>query len=362
MKKLFLYFLLLTVPGIVGSGCLGSDSGTAPTAAPDTGSTPTTLSASAQSLVLSVNNTGLSANLIGSPRTFTITNTGSAAATSVAYTLSPALTAGTTISPANCGDLAPAATCVLTVTPGATPSATAGDVNPTAITLTFAGTNTNTLGLTIAVLTYGSVHQAGYVFAVDDATPTTGSIGGKVAALTDQAAAYPNGIMWSSDGSGATVNDDVPGIYETSTNPPDTCNGNVDGACNSQVIVTYYSPPQTNPGINRSFYAAGLCTAIIGGFSDWYLPALCEMGYDNGSFGNGCGTPVSPATQNMQTSLLDNGDLGSFRDHYWSSTEYSGSPSWAVHYHYFAPSGGSHQSIADKFQPLGVRCARAMTN
>lgn len=59
----------------------------------------------------------------GAARTLTITNTGAAAATNVTYTFSPALPSGTTISPTSCGTIAPAATCVLTITPGATPSA-----------------------------------------------------------------------------------------------------------------------------------------------------------------------------------------------------------------------------------------------
>lgn len=365
MKKFLLYFLLLLVPGIVGSSCFGGGGASvAPEDAAPVFQSPsaTTLTASALSLALSVNDTAQSASLTGNPRTFTLTNTGSATATAVGYAVSPSLPPGTTISPSACGDLAPAASCVLTITPGANPSAAAGDINPAAVMLAVSGTNTNTLGLSIDVLTYGSVHQAGYVFAVDDTTPTTGSIGGKVAALTGQRPAYPGGIIWSSDANGSAVNDAIPGIHETSTNPPDACNGNSDGACNSGVIVAFYTTPQTTPTIDRSFYAAGLCTATIGGFADWYLPAICEMGYDTISFGNGCGTPVSPATQNMQTNLVDNGNIGNFVGHYWSSTEYSGSPDVAVHYQYFDQNASSHQSITNKFQPLGVRCARTMTN
>ncbi len=363
MNKILLYFLLLMLPGIVGSGCLGS--GSSSQADPVSQSSQTaTLSASALSLALSVNDTALSASLTGSPRTFSVTNAGGAAATSVAYTVSPALPTGTTISPANCGDLAPAATCVLTITPGNTASAPRGDTNPTAVTLAIAGSKTNTLSLSIDVLTYGSVHQAGYVFAVDDTAPNTGSIGGKVAALADQAPAYPNGMIWSSNGNGATsadvAHDDIPGTYETSTNPP--CNGNLDGACTSGLIVAFYSLPDKNPPVNRSYYAAGLCTATMGGFSDWYLPAICEMTYENGGAGTGCGTRATPTAQNMQYSLAENGNVGSFSGYYWSSTEFSSLPGAYAFGQYFDSGGDTFQAVVDHQYPLGVRCARAMTN
>jgi len=352
LKKIFAYFLLLMVPGIVGSGCFGgSSSSSAPAPA-----TPT-LSASVSSLALAVNKTALSASLSGNPRTIAVTNIGGAAATSVAFSVSPALPPGTTISPANCGELAPAASCTITVTPGATPS-------PTPVFLAVAGTNTNTLSLSIEVLSYGSVHQAGYIFAIDDTTPSTGNIGGKVAALTDQAPDYPNGIIWSSNGnsasSGDAVFDNILGINESSTTPSSACNGSLDGACDSQVIASFYSPP--NSAINRSYYATGLCSANIGGFTDWYLPAICEMGYDVYGTGSGCGTAAVPTMQNMQTSLVDNGgNVAGFADYYWSSTEHSGSPDTVSFAQYMNPGNPQNFSNSKDFR-FGVRCVRAITN
>jgi len=359
LRKIFPYFLLLMVPGMVGSGCFGgSSSSSAPNPVPTSqGPTTPTLSASASSLALAVNDPALSASLTGSPRTFTVTNTGGAAATSVAFSLSPALPTGTTISPANCGELAPAASCTITVTPGATPS-------PTPVFLAVAGTNTNTLSLSIEVLSYGSVHQAGYIFAIDDTTPSTGNIGGKVAALTDQAPDYPNGIIWSSNGnsasSGDAVFDNILGINESSTTPSSACNGSLDGACDSQVIASFYSPP--NSAINRSYYATGLCSANIGGFTDWYLPAICEMGYDVYGTGSGCGTAAVPTMQNMQTSLVDNGgNVAGFADYYWSSTEHSGSPDTVSFAQYMNPGNPQNFSNSKDFR-FGVRCVRAITN
>ncbi|MEO7385452.1 MAG: hypothetical protein ABIX37_00800, partial [Gammaproteobacteria bacterium] len=206
---------------------------------------PTTLSASASTLVL---------NAGGTARTLTISNTGSSAAFSVNYTAT--LPAGSTVAPSNCGDIAAAGTCVLTVTPGATASGAPGDADAEPVALTVSGSNTNSLLTNIQVLTYGSVLQGGYVFSIDDTTPATGSMGGKVAALADQAAPYPNGIAWSD----IVV---VDGVSETSTSPPDACNGKSDGACNTAAIIAANSPPVRDPAPDLSTYAAGLCRAVI---------------------------------------------------------------------------------------------------
>lgn len=103
--------------------------------------------------------------------------------------------------------------CVLVITPGQTSSATPGAV-PNPSTLTIFGINTNILAPTVEVLTYGNQYQSGYVFAVDDMTPNTGSIGGKVAGLTDES----GGIIWSSNGTAGNVSYDIiPWIGQTSS-------------------------------------------------------------------------------------------------------------------------------------------------
>ncbi|RYH26679.1 MAG: DUF1566 domain-containing protein, partial [Alcaligenaceae bacterium] len=218
---------------------------------------PTTLSISLASLTLSANQPLRNPALTGNPRVLTITNTGAEEAVDVAITSSPPLPVGTTVSPASCATI-PAAggTCVLTVTPGSVPTAAVGDTASAPAVVTIAGSNTNTLTSQIAVLAYGSVYQAGYVFAVDDTLPISGSIGVKVAGLTNRS----NAIMWS------PVNSSVGATSPT------------DGASNSRAILAAYSASPANS------YAAGLCSQPQGGYSDWYLPAMCEFA---ASCGNG---------------------------------------------------------------------------
>jgi hypothetical protein len=112
---------------------------------------------------------------------------------------------------------------------------------------------------------------------------------------------------------------------------------------------------------NITYYAAGLCKQAISGSSDWYLPAICEMGYDTLSQASGCGTSGAPTLQNIQSSLIDSSGFSAPAGDYWSSTEDSGLPldyAWGQH---FAASGDCNQVGGNKFLLLGVRCSRALT-
>ncbi|MCL9684829.1 hypothetical protein [Legionella maioricensis] len=376
------------------------------------------IQADVSSLGLSVNDIAHPA-LTGNPRGIVITNTGTLAATNVIYSITPALPAGATISPANCGTIAPGASCVLTVTPGTTPSASPG-ANPNPSVITFQGSNTNSTTVAVNIITYGSVYQQGYVFSVDDtqgcsSTPCTGSVGGTVASLTDQADLNPNGVVWSSNGDGSFngSNDIIPGIdpfsttlvsspiyavmatnfsaqYGSFTPPPQSlfssCNGGSDGNCNSNNIMAYYNyivtGPPTHYGVTTlQFYAPGRChlytidsngnTPCSTGtcYSGWYVPAICEMGPDSGNLiclllqqnmvdnlGLLLGDPASPSPS---TSC----PLGSscLAGRYWSSTEYSTFPSNRAWYQGFEMGGASLQAIHPKNQPNAVRCVRALT-
>lgn len=375
------------------------------------------LQASVSELVLSVTGlteygvptVGQSTNS-GVARIITITNTGTNPATDVTYTPLPSGTG--TISPANCGTIAPAGTCVLTITPGATPSAAPGDLNPTPITLNVSGSNTNTLNITLNILTYGSVYQGGFVFDVDDTqgcsgSPSvcTGSIGGKVMTTTNQATttfharAPVVGAFWSSNGAGIVTYDIIPFIGDSviGTNPDYTtallaynsiypsytsthpfpspnafssCDGSFDGLCNRSNIFALYAL-YTTDSINHTIssgatstntYAAGLCSRTINSYSDWYLPAICQMGY-NGIIDNaGCGTNSSPSIQNIQSSLIDIANLGAApAGASWSSTEYSNNARSDAWYQSFA-SSGSFQSTNIKINRYSVYCVRNFTH
>jgi len=336
---------------------------------------PANATLSGSNLALSVNDTATHAALTGKPRKIMITNTGTETATNVIYTISPALPSGASITPANCGDIAPGGTCTLTVTPGQT-------ATTVPLTLYAFGTNSSLLSIQLDILTYGNIYQSGYVFAMDDTTTDTSSVGGKVAALKNQAPLWPFGVVWLSngqtncslDGTFAACTDYtvLPGIDENSTVAGgDACNGNSDGACDTNVIVSYANNTSTNPfaPVNSTLYGAGLCKATIGGFTDWYLPAICDMGYyqpapHTGSIDSGCGTEATPLQQNMLSNLF-NRNVGHLFGVTWSSTQYStddGTYNNAWSQYYLRPNQTSNVQTHDgKENPTGVRCVRDIT-
>jgi hypothetical protein len=217
-------------------------------------------------------------------------------------------------------------------------------------------------------LNYGCIYQGGYAYAFDDTTPNTQSIGGQVATTTDQAP-VPNGVIWSSIGSGPAF-DAIFGISELSTvSSPDpsafsvsgqaACNGSADGACNTNNIYAYYQSDAPNSPINVSYYTAGLCKQTISGYSDWFLPAICQLGYGSGGV---CGASSAPAQQNMQSDLVDSNTPGAPTGYYWSSTESSSLPQATAWVQYFSAAGGSSQLYNSKGTLLGVHCSRALSH
>ena len=360
----------------------------------------------------------------GAARLITLTNTGSNTASNLSYTY-PTWSTGTptTTTTTTCTSmLAAGGTCTITIHPGNT--ATSDGTNPctnggapTPQTISVSADNASAVSSSVVILGYGCIYQSGYVYALDDTQgcsggACTGSVGGKVVTTSDQIAAVPDGIVWSSKGTtgGGTggsdptdvtydiiplIGDSVSGTNPTystaqtsynaiypaylTTNPfPGlssfaSCNGALDGACNSSNILALYGiyttdsnnhTVSTGATLTHS-YAAGFCSGPIGSpsHSDWYLPAICEMGYYNPGLGNdaGCGSSTIPTLQNIQTSLIDISNFTSLAGFYWSSTEYSGVPQLGAWYQYFASGGGSGQDDTVKSAQLGVRCSRALT-
>ncbi|RKP56343.1 hypothetical protein D7S86_08055 [Pararobbsia silviterrae] len=167
---------------------------------------------------------------------------------------------------------------------------------------------------------YGSVYQSGYVFAIDDTTATTGSVGGTVLQESDT----PSSTEWSN----TATELDVLSL--------------TDGAGNTSTIVNALG--------TLSGYAAPVCSQVgDGGYSDWYLPAIDEL--DGG-------------TQSAFTIL---GPLGipaaTDGAYYWSSTEYSADPTIMADAVLVTDISTANvlSGALSKSDSLTVRCARAIT-
>jgi hypothetical protein len=292
--------------------------------------------------------------------------------------------------------------CTVTITPG-TPSS--AGVAPATNTLNVTASNANSKQVSITTLTYGSLYGGGYVFSIDDTPAGNLSMGEvKVAATTNSS----TGIIWASNGqSGQYSEDFMPFISESSgptylaaqgafnaeyTNAGDpgyeypaaneftTCTGNVQGSCNTDNIILYYNrfitnfvvahQPTLSLGVtNPSYYAVGVCAAsTAGNHSDWYLPAICEMGYFANGFDANCGAQSDPTTQNMQSNLIDFSQSSASvyaslvaANYYWASTVDNSDPggsAWAQKFD--TPGSSSIQGVQDKDDnTYGVRCVRA---
>ena len=281
----------------------------------------------------------------GSARLTTLSNTGALPIEQLTLT-AEGLPAGTKLFHSCPDRLEPRASCGLMLLPGDQPSAVPGDDTARPATVRVSSLSAPPAALPVSVVTLGSVYQGGYVFAIDDSTPIGGSIGGKVAGLSD----LPGQHHWSPALGAAGVGGlDVAG--------PNSCDGATDGACNTARIVALHG---------SGTYAAALCTdSTEGGQDDWYLPTLCELGYDLNPTapGNFCGTQQQPRlANNIRSNLIDlQPPVGHFDANLrWSSNERAGDPDlWAL---------ASSTTTQDAFAGGGkvtaerlVRCVRPLT-
>lgn len=305
----------------------------------------TTLSVTPSTLALSVKGlTTTTGNNSGTARVFTIHNTGSEPAMNVACptSTSPSISS---IACAGCGTIASGDSCTATITPSSTASAAVGDSSPSPITLTIQGTNTNTLSPTVNVLTYGSFYQAGWLFSIIETTDTSASIGGTVAAETDAAA--------------QSTTEYSPGGANTNSSMYSGTDGSVTTG-NTGAMETAYGTAQD--------YSAGYCIPpnySSGGYTDWYLPAICQMGFGGLDINFNCGG--SPGSiPNMQFNLLVTNPTQSFNfvnnGTYWSSTASeidAPSNAWVQQ---FTVGGGDGVQVSNLVNlTFGVRCVRAIT-
>ncbi len=293
------------------------------------------------------------------PRTLTISNSGTVTAVGLSIVFSPLLSASGASSTNTCGtQLNSQASCTVTIKPG-TPSI-AGSA-PATNTMTVNATNAaSPVSAVITTLTYGSVYGGGYVFSINDSTAATQNVGlVEVADVADTPS--PSSVVWDPDQMCATI------PYQCSfvTNATHLINGKRNTAKIESVFFT-------NGIMFADSYTAGLCILnSSGGYSDWYLPAICEMGYKGAnSTLSICGTLLNPLTQNMQSNLIDffGSDptiaMGLYyggiltTGSYWSSTENLTTPISYANFQTFTQHLGSNQGFAYKYLPSGVRCVR----
>jgi hypothetical protein len=291
----------------------------------------TMLSLSTSRLALAINSPGGDPLLPGNPRVITVTNIGSNPASDVQVS-STGFPAGTAITANTCtGTLPATASCMLTITPGAVaspdtnvnPCTTSPGTVPVPTTLTVWADNASPLDADVVVLGYGCIYEGGFLFSVDDTTPGSGSIGGKVASLIPADETFR---AWA-ESAGVT------GAVSLT-----------DGAANSAVLSS--APDGDYP-------AAQACLSSTSeGYTDWYLPAICELSRFVGyGLDPGCGT----TSGNLYTTLYLN-NLGNFRETLaglWSSTEFAEHSAWVQ----ALPSG--QIGIGTTSGVSGVQCVRA---
>ncbi|MGC1181958.1 DUF1566 domain-containing protein [Legionella sp.] len=299
---------------------------------------PTTLSPLTQNLALSINNPGADPALVGNARIIRIENTGSIQANNLQVSTS-GFPAGTLISNNGCtGTLNAGVTCDITITPGGTASpdnssnacTTSPGTEPVPTIVTVSADDAPSTDINVLVLGYGCIYQGGFLFSVDDATLNTGSIGGKVAALSDE--------------------ERNPGVFTFQWATVSNITGAdsiTDGLSNTNALA---NPAGQYPG-------AQACLAKSDqGFIDWFMPAICELGRFVGAGGSdaGCGT----TNPNLYTTLYIN-NLGAFtNDNYWSSTEFSSNPMVDAWLQSFI--NGIQNGVTKVFD-VRVRCVRAFT-
>ena len=259
--------------------------------------------------------------------------------------------------------------CTITIAPGSVPTSTttctAGTI-PSPSVITVMDNHGNTTTANIVILGYGCQYQNGYLFSIDDTTPLTNSIGGRVLALIDQSTDV---IRWG-------LIQNVGGINDASTiaspSPAPTgsasvpmgqlnCNAINDGACATNNIYLAYGTPY--PG-----YAAELCKSTIDGYTDWYLPSVCDFG-PFGSSGVTGDYPHNTSSQtcttgstNIQNQLVSTGIVTIFStDPYWCSTSSSQTALYAWT-QLLNVSGGTQTYIVHTAPSVAmVRCSRALT-
>lgn len=328
--------------------------------------TPLTITPSTLALSVDCSSAGggcvyANAALTGTPKEFKITNT-STTATTTSLKITPAgFPTGTDITTDNCTgmSLAPLGSCSITITPGqvATSACTSG-IAPTPGTVTVnAASGPSAIRSDVVVLSYGCIYQGGFIYSIDDTT-TTGGIAGKTAAVYDT---YTGGFIpgdpnwgggidvgsstWDTDSLGANNGGAVPGYIGNTATITDAL------GCTPSTSPSYAACLCTNLSIDA---AGSPCTSPGLCYTNWYLPAICELA----PFGSICtagSTNIQEQLYNADPAITANFVNGGF---YWGSTEFTAEPTNMAWYQNFVSSGSS-QGAETKDFAFSVRCSRA---
>ncbi len=161
---------------------------------------------------------------------------------------------------------------------------------------------------------------------MEDATPNTQSIDGKVAALTDEEESPGDFIFrWAT-------------LYDNTAADSIT-----DGLSNTNALATPVGQyPAAQACLNKRNQ----------GLADWFMPAICELGRFSGLGSDaGCGT----TNPNLYSTLHTNGLGGFASGNYWSFTESSSFPTGDAWVQGF---GDGSQSEDFKGANRRIRCVR----
>lgn len=276
------------------------------------------------------NSPSLALFVSGNVRNIQLTNTLGSNITNLSVSFPGSWTgSGTPLGTSNCpSTLSAGASCYIAVNPGssATSACTSG-LAPTPDQITVNYGIASSVSIPVVVLSYGCQYQGGYLFAIDDTTPITGSIGGKVLTAANQATSvvwgpFP-GTVWGATQSSTVVAPSTAGLSSPVVGQLN-CNGNTDGACTSNNIwVTGASNyPGANSCLSTIDASGASCVSGATCYTGWYLPAICEMGYTI-SYQSDCGANpgILPNIQHNLVDVpgMDIAGLGTVGT-YWSST------------------------------------------
>lgn len=180
----------------------------------------------------------------------------------------------------------------------------------------------------IPTYTVGQYAQGGVIFWI-----TLDGQHGLVASIENMPSGDGTTYEWSPDGStdtiGAKGNDISMGIGADG-------NATTTGKINSALIVATY-PVGSNPA-----YAAGVCSGYShGGYTDWYLPSLAELGL------------MQSMQSTINTVSMANGGSTMETNTYWSSFEASTNGAW------YQDFSNAAQIVGTKNGALLVRAVRA---